>query len=210
MGLLHGTLRNSYSYSNVTSSVGGNVGGLVGIIGCTNCNHSTILIENSYATGNVTITGAAEGGTLIGQNGASSEDSKTKYVTLRNSYALGNINGTDKLGLIGIDVMHAENIFNGGQVSGTTNTGNIVGLTTGVGATLTNAYSVAQINPITNNTGSVVSINDLKTSNWYINSLDLDNNWHFEDGYYPLLYKLDDDGNPTTNLLEDQIKIKVE
>lgn len=210
MGLLYGTMRNSYSYSNVTSSEGNNVGGLVGIIGCTDCDHSTVLVENSYTTGSVTITGSSEGGSLVGQNGGSTEGDDTRYMILRNSYALGNINGIDQIGLIGINIMNAENIFNGGQVVGTTNTSDIVGYFLNTDSVVTNAYSVTQLNPITNNTGSIVSINDLKTSNWYINSLGLNNNWHFEDGYYPLLYKLDEDGNPTTTLLEGQTKIKVE
>ena len=212
IGLAAGTVKNSYSTVNITVSAAGagNIGGLIGIVGCTDCDHSTILVENSYATGNIINNSTAESGTLIGQNGASSENARTKYLTLRNSYAIGNMQGNNKVGLIGIEVMDAENLFNGGQINGTTNTGNIMGITEGTDAVVTNSYSYLQTNAMTNPTGIIVDKNTLKTSDWWINNLKLDSNWRYEAGYYPLLYKLDSNGNPTTILLDGQNKIKID
>ena len=212
IGLAAGTVKNSYSNVDITVSAtsAGNVGGLIGLIGCTDCDHSIILVQNNYATGNIINNSTAESGTLIGQNGASSENARTKYLTLRNSYAIGNMQGINKVGLIGIEVMNAENLFNGGQINGITNTGNIMGITEGIDAIVTNSYSFLQTKIMTNQTGMIVDKNTLKTTDWWINNLKTDSNWKYEDGYYPLLYKLDSNGNLTTILLDGQNKIKIE
>lgn len=210
IGLLYGEVKNSYSSTNVISTLSGSGGGLIGYIGCSTCDHSTIVVENCYTTGNVTINASSYAGTLIGQNGDGAHVEKTKYITLRNSYSIGNVTGTNVLGLIAMSIMNAENIFNGGQVFGSMNTGNIFGRLSATDSTITNSYSVVQNNPITNNTGDIVNLSDLKTTTWFTNTLGLDNNWKYEDGYYPQLYKLDDNGNPTTTLLGGQNKIKIQ
>ncbi|MBE6150867.1 MAG: type II secretion system protein [Firmicutes bacterium] len=62
--------------------------------------------------------------------------------------------------------------------------------------------------------GEKVTINNLKNSNWYINSLKLDNNWVLKDGYYPLINRCNFDSSTstcvaTTELLPKQDWVKV-
>ena len=217
-----GTLKNSYSTASIaaqndsTGSTEGTtsnaVGGAIGFIGCTGCDHSNVKVENVYATGDV--SGIRETGGLVGQNGASSENTKTKYLTLENGYSLGNVVGEQDAigGSIGTNIMNAKNLYTGGNVFGGTDVGGIVGRRENSDATITNVYSkegqqVSGSNQLT--LGTVVSLPTLSPSSWWKNTLGFDNNWKIEDGYYPLLYKVDESGNPTTELLPGQKKIPI-
>ena len=99
--------------------------------------------------------------------------------------------------------MHGENLFNGGQINGYYNSGNIVGINV---STFNNVHSIKQIGVITNNIG--IQINDLKTS-YLKDTVKLGNAYKYEEGIYPLLYKRKKDGTFTDELVPHQDKIKI-
>jgi len=110
-----GSISNSYA----TGSVGGDsyMGGLAG--------SSVGAITNSYATGNVTATGAFVGG-LVGQN-------KTQAGTVSNSYATGSVSGANYTGgLVGFNTGAIDTSYATGTVN---STGNYVGGLIGQNAT---------------------------------------------------------------------------
>lgn len=209
VGRNQGYIKNSYSTATVIGT-DIHVGGLVGMIGCSDCNHSKFKIENCYSTGNV--TARQEVGGLIGQNGASSENNRTKYTLIRNSFALGNVSGTNGMagGLVGSNIMNIENTFVKGNVTGTT-IGNILGNPENTTYTMNNSYSISTqvLTGTSNITGTTVTPTLLNTASWWRDTLNLGNSFKYEDGYCPLLYKIDEAGNVTNELVEGQVKTPI-
>src|SRR3989338_7568352 len=114
-----GDIDNSYSSSNVIGN--STVGGLVGY------SRDYVIIDNSYATGDVNSTGGNNTGGLVGRN----RDS-----TINNSYSTGNVNssGDNVVGLLGHNYgpgtySVVENSYAIGNVSGANNVGGLVGHT---------------------------------------------------------------------------------
>lgn len=215
IGFIVGELYNSFANVNITASTetgfSGHIGGIVGFVGCTDCPHEQIIIENCYALGN--ITAVEEIGGLVGQNGAESENEKTKYLTIKNSYALTNVSGPGISigGLVGVDVMHVQNALAVGNVSGDT-IGNTIGRATSAEALFINLYSTNNqvlTGTTVNTTGTMIS-RDLMTPIWFKDTLGLGDSFKYEDGYYPLIYKADEYGNPTTQLVANQVKIPIQ
>jgi len=127
---------NSYATGNVTGT-GNYVGGLVGGSGSA-YGISTVL--NCYATGNVTATGTNTNtgryvGGLAGSNSGRVED----------SYAMGAVTGNGEVGgLVGwnTSIVHNNMALNP-KVSGHSNVGRVVGLNSGVNASLLNNLAFA-------------------------------------------------------------------
>ena len=212
-----GTVRNSFFSGTIkgydqTGGALGVIGGNGGDILVDYTTRPPLLVENVYTIGQV--EGDDMVGGIVGHNGDSYGNDKNKYVFVRNSYSLMDVSGSGAVGgVIGSNVMNAENLYAGGTVSGGTNPGNVVGRRENSDATITNVYSnegqqVLGSNPLT--LGIVVLLPTLSPSSWWKNTLGFDNNWKIEDGYYPLLYKVDESGNPTTELLPGQKKIPIQ
>jgi hypothetical protein len=94
------TLRNAYSWSNVSSPSRTYIGGLIGSSEVASAGGATIsfVIENTYASG--TVEGGNQTGGLIGYFGISPDTT----VMLNNNFAMGETNGgtpTRTAGLIG-------------------------------------------------------------------------------------------------------------
>lgn len=203
-GAAVGKIYNSFSDGNINfpaSTTGAN-GGLVGILGYDGYDHSEITMENCYFSGNINSSSSNEVGTLVGKFGANKEENNKKYNIMRNCYSISNLNG-NKVGLIGTATMHAENLFNGGQISGNYHVGNIVGL---ADSNFNNVHSIKQTGNITNLIG--VQISSLKTS-YLKNTVNLGNAFKYEEGYYPLLFKRKSDGLYSDELLPNQNKINI-
>lgn len=205
VGMLVGTVDNSYATGSIYATAG-HVGGLVGMIGCTDCNHSTSYAKNSYATGNV--NGVSEIGGLVGQNGASSENARTKYTTIINCYSTGNVTGTGGTigGLVGTDVMNISSSFATGNVSGTSG-GRVIGNKENTDSTITNSYykeNQTFVGISNNSIGTSASLNDLTTNDWYSNTLGFGSAYKYNGNYYPTLYEMN-----TLNLLNGQTFIGV-
>lgn len=203
-GTAVGKIYNSFSNGKLIfpSSTTGANGGLVGSLGFENYDHSSLLMENCYFTGNINSSSNNEVGTLVGKLGANKETNDKKYTVIKNSYSISNLNGNNT-GLIGCATMHGENLFNGGQINGYYNSGNIVGVNV---STFNNVHSIKQIGVITNNIG--IQINDLKTS-YLKDTVKLGNAYKYEEGIYPLLYKRKKDGTYKDELVPHQDKIKI-
>jgi hypothetical protein len=134
------TISNCYAAINVAGTgATGAAGGLIGAI-----SHANSIIQNSYATGNVTNSGAAVGG-LVGQSNAA---------TIKNSYATGSVSSTNALsentgGLVGnTNGGSVENSYAVGVV--TTNTtamdhrvGSLIGSTNTGTVVVTNSFALA-------------------------------------------------------------------
>lgn len=151
-GFNGGLISNAYSDSTVSGSAGF-IGGLVG-----GQNYGSAIIENSYATGNVSgdyyvgglvgmingtvrnsyatgaVAGTSDVGGLMGWNGAG---------TIQNSYSTGSVSGTSDVGgLVGGDYLGAiQNSYSTGVVSGSTYTGGMIGkIIPGYGPTISNSF----------------------------------------------------------------------
>lgn len=153
-----GSISNSYSSTNVTGGAGYGIGGLVGCL-------FSGSISNSYFTGTVTSTGSngCVGG-LVGWN-------QQGTGTISNSYSTGSVTDTSSTqtgGLIGRiksgGGLTVTNCYSTGVVK---NGGGLVGALQTT-STFTNCYWSStlsgQTNAIYTNTGSTVSISDLKTT----------------------------------------------
>jgi hypothetical protein len=151
---LNGTIDNSYSQAAVTG-VGG-IGGLVGYLGT---NAQPAIISNSYATGNVTVTGYGTAGGLVGHNWPGH---------IYNCYATGNVSapsGDYVGGLVGqfgnTSVM--ENCYATGDVTGNDYVGGLAGSNGdpnyyGPG-TITNCYATGSVTGNTSNVGGLAGYN---------------------------------------------------
>jgi len=135
VGIQHfGTINNSYSMMNLTGNnpIGISIGGLVGGEYYSNpdpYSSASTLVSESYATGNVTVTGTgySSAGGLVGNY-----DTPSSHTSLINSYAIGNVIGQNAGGLVGsrnsgiIDLTYSA-----GSVSGTMASGGLVGVSSG-------------------------------------------------------------------------------
>ena len=128
VGAAVGKIYNTFSNANLifSNTATGASGGLVGTLGFDNYDHSTIIMENCYFNGNIKSSSSNEVGTLVGKLGANKDANNKKYTIIKNCYSISDLNGNNT-GLIGIATMQGENLFNGGQINGYTNSGNIVG-----------------------------------------------------------------------------------
>jgi hypothetical protein len=204
VGAAVGKIYNCFSKGNLifpSSTTGGN-GGLVGVLGLDDYDHSSIILENSYFAGNINSSSSREVGTLVGKLGSNKESNK--YTLIKNSYSTANLNGNN-VGLIGISFMNGENLFNGGQITGYSNSGNIVG-NLGPNTTFNNVHSITQKGYITNKMGS--QITSVKSS-YLRENVKLGNGFKYDSESYPLLYKRNSDGSYSDELLENQGKINL-
>jgi len=117
-----------------TSGATGNVSGSSSVAGFVYQNSSGGLIDECYANGDVVSQGARSGG-FVGGNSA----------TIKNSYATGNVTGTEDIGgFAGINQAVIENAYATGDVNGMLKAGNFVG-TNYSGASISNSYSTGTI-----------------------------------------------------------------
>jgi len=151
-----GIINNSYSKANVSSSHTGiqsEVGGFVG--------ENEGSIYNSYATGDVIGAGQNTGG-FVGYN--SFQDKIT------NSYAIGNVDGNDRVGgFAGGSSFPApiSNSFSTGNVSGTTNVGSFQGHTHG--AVPINSFWLNITGSCIGNMASSCDSNDINNITYFFN-----------------------------------------
>lgn len=122
IGESNGTIKNCVSNVTIDITATGDypdnyVGGIVGYIGYG-------MIENSYATGDITVTGVDEiyAGGLVGYN----------YDQVKNCYATGDVTATGGAynyigGLIGSSYDTVENCYATGDITATGNVGGVVG-----------------------------------------------------------------------------------
>ena len=210
IGLNRGHIYNSHSNGtiNISSIPTTCIGGIVGDNGRKDMDYSYILVDSSYFNGTINISGfGLTVGSLVGHNGEATEyESIPKYLTLKNSYSISNVSGYSQIGLIGENIMHIENVFNGGQVTGDDVTGNIIASNSATNATCTNCHSIVQTNTITNTLGTT---HTAVTSDLLKNTVKLGNAFKYENGYYPLLYKRKNDGTYSNELVRGQTKIAI-
>ena len=210
IGLNRGHIYNSHSNGtiNISSIPTTCIGGIVGDNGRKDMDYSYILVDSSYFNGTINISGSGlTVGSLVGHNGEATEhESIPKYLTLKNSYSISNVSGYSQIGLIGENIMHIENVFNGGQVTGDDVTGNIIASNSATNATCTNCHSIIQTNTITNTLGTT---HTAVTSDLLKNTVKLGNAFKYENGYYPLLYKRKNDGTYSNELVRGQTKIAI-
>lgn len=153
VGNNYGTIIKSYSTGNVTNGTS-HIGGLAGT-------SSGSLIEDSYATGNVSTGGVwiSNYGGLVGYFSGG---------TIRRSYATGNVTAANNSyagGFVGNNVAGAEivNCFSTGNVAGNggaTRTGPLVGNSL---LTITNSYSLATSTCDSGSAGGIQACNVLGT-----------------------------------------------
>jgi hypothetical protein len=132
-----GSISNSYSTGNVSGN-GFSVGGLLGV------NQGSI--SKSYSTGTVLNSGSYTGG-LVGENMG------TFNATITDSYATGNVSGSDSVG--GLVGYHGAtdtitNTYSTGVVLGTTNAGGMVGINLG---TVSNSFWNTQTSGLISSAG---------------------------------------------------------
>ncbi len=188
ISLTYGTgnyvITNSYATGNVTgkmtqatgdwtstsSGIGGLVGCYTGAFSSSGSDSTTLIINNSHATGNVTFTdyyGSGAGG-LIGS---------TIYgAVITNSYATGNVssaNGGTVGGFIGGDgaMTTINDCYATGNVSGTRSVGGFVGADGGLQfgsviyiSTITNSYATGNV---TSTAGALAGVGGFVGTNGY-------------------------------------------
>ena len=194
-GFNGGLISNAYSDSTVSGSAGF-IGGLVG-----GQNYGSAIIENSYATGNVSgdyyvgglvgmingtvrnsyatgaVAGTSDVGGLMGWNGAG---------TIQNSYSTGSVSGnSDVGGLVGGDYLGAiQNSYSTGAVSGSTYAGGMIGkIIPGYGPTISNSFWDTQTSGQSASAGGTGKTTaEMKTLSTYSNA-----GWSISgvDGAYP-------------------------
>jgi type IX secretion system substrate protein/GLUG motif-containing protein len=103
----------------------GSVTGSVYVGGLIGCNPSTVTIYNSYATGSV--AGDSLVGGLVGSND-SYYDYNVSFPTIVNSYAMGSVTGRNCVGgLLGYNATKVINSYATGRVSGVEDVGGLIG-----------------------------------------------------------------------------------
>ncbi len=138
---------NSYATGDV-SSASGYVGGLVSYI------EDAVIIKNSYATGSVSANSSSVGG-LVG----TIDDDPQKDSLIINSYASGDVSGTDDVGGLVGEIYVSGHIYYSyatGNVTGTSsNVGGLVGLAKE--AVISTSYATGNVGSInSNNVGGLV------------------------------------------------------
>ena len=160
VGSIGGTVTNCYS--DVTVNIGivltNSFGGLSGVL------VSDGIINQSYATGNINSLGPTVGG-LVGNTAG----------LITNSYAIGNVTGTDSIGgLVGFvaAIATTTNSYATGSVNGTDKIGGLIG--EAAFTTVTNSYSTGIVTGNTNVGGlfgsDLFSLSTITTSYWDINT----------------------------------------
>ena len=127
----YSSISNSYSSGDVSG--GADAGGLIGVNNVQDGDNVSSLIENSYATGNVTATDNGAAGGLIGYNWV--QDGLNAKTEIRNSYATGDVSSAlDAGGLVGYNQVEAangqsiiKNAYSSGDVAGVYDAGGIIG-----------------------------------------------------------------------------------
>jgi hypothetical protein len=155
-----GIVRKSYSTADVQGTRC--VGGLVGI-------HITGIIEQCYAIGNV--SAVSDSGGLIGQLYISN-------AIVRNSFATGNVSGTNSGGLSGSTWFSGTRIENSYSLSNNPN-----GLNSG-SPVIVNSYFDKDLSVSSKVQGRTTEAMHNQTT--YVD-WDFDTIWVIEDGYYPYL-----------------------
>lgn len=178
VGSNEGTITDSHSSMNITATKG--LGGLVGY-------NNGGTISNSYATGDVTSTGAnflysAWIGGLVGISFGAIENSyATGDVTgidsvggfigesddvITNSYATGNVSGTTKVGgFAGVDYGTTSYSYATGNVVGTSQVGGFAGYSEGFG--ISYSYATGKVTSTDTWAGGFVGENYTDISNSY-------------------------------------------
>lgn len=174
IGTLHdnNVLRNSGSSATVQGTTPHNAGGLSG------WNGSGSMIENSYATGDV--TGIQSVGGLVGKN--------REGGIIKNSYATGDVQGDNIVGgLTGYNVSNSSisNSYSTGSVDGKTNVGGLLGANSST-AIATEVYFNIDTSKVKESAkGKGLPTKELKSKatfkNWDSSI------WNIEDGKYPTL-----------------------
>ena len=132
-----GTVRNCYAACSVSGYR--YVGGIVGFNSNLNGTPWYGLVENCYATGNVTGIGAGtkrtDLGGVAGINGTG--------CTLRNCYATGDVDGYDDIGgVVGYNSGTLQNCYATGDVSGYDHIGGVVGFDFSLSGTIENCVAL--------------------------------------------------------------------
>jgi filamentous hemagglutinin family protein len=156
VGLNYGTVANSYSSASVFGDSGsGNIGGLVGINGSGSpVSSSGGTISSSYSTGIVSAnSGSYDIGGLVGEN----------YATISQSYARGNVLGTQYVGgLVGFNFVGNLTLpagitqsYASGTVTGSDSVGGLVGQSSGP---IVQSYATGNVSG-SSNVGGLVGMN---------------------------------------------------
>jgi hypothetical protein len=185
-------IRRSYATGAISGSVTADVGGLAGI-------NSGGLITDSYATGDVIVTGGHFVGGLVGLLQADG--------FVQNSHATGNVSSTyDVGGLVGRngsaygpDDGYVTNSYATGNVSGNWNVGGLIGTNdSSDGATIAGSYATGNVSGSTNigglvgnNTASGVTGITSSYSHKIYNVLDLQLMQNDLDGNFTLMNNID-------------------
>ena len=206
---------NSFSNVDITLNTGGRQAEVFGL--------SQKSVSNSYITGNITINGT-DSAFLHGISSSSVNNSYTNTNVVINNpgtssnkwLVLSGItseNATNSLTNSNLTLKNADTYKNGFSTSPSEAGGMIYRL----GQNVNNSfYSASQL--IKDEAGTTLptttvdsetsaSIDDIKTVNWQ-SSL-FGNKFKYKEGYYPQVYKVDDNGNATTELVPNQKLIKI-
>jgi len=145
--LISGTINNSYSTCDLIGKNGEDVvlGGLVALA------IDSTRINNSYATGNISL--AEYGGGLVGStfsglidNNDQQPDDYTKTTHINNSYATGNISGIFAGGLVGNGMgVRIINSYATGNIFGNLFAGGVSGTLYANGSVVNNSYATGSV-----------------------------------------------------------------
>ena len=129
-----------------------------GLVGRTEAGPASVTILNSWASGNVSYSGATGGpgglsfGGLVGSLGSG---------TINSSYATGAVTASSGVGgLVGSSSGPISNTFATGSVSGKSGVGGLVGFVSAAGATVTNSYAIGAVTGQTD-VGGLIGSNKL-------------------------------------------------
>ncbi len=178
----YGTIQNSYSSVNITSSNVGNVGGLVGISGGS--------ISNCYSTGNIIVssTDSSYVGGLAG----------TSTATISNCYSTGNVSISGNAnnvggGFIGLNQEGGtvDNCFSSGWVNSSGTAGGFIGAESG--ASVNNSYWDSNTSGRSSSAGGTGETNSNMMTQSTFSGWDFSTTWTITQGTnfsYPYLQNL--------------------
>ncbi len=116
----NGTVSLCYALGDVSAKV--QAGGLIGTMNYTSSVGAICVLEQSYATGNITASVSNAGGLVASNSGG----------TIQNCFAKGEVNAPDHAGGLvaynGWDPSTITNSYSAGKVMGNTNTGGLIGV----------------------------------------------------------------------------------
>jgi hypothetical protein len=156
----------------------GNVTGNIDVGGLVGYNYSS-TINNAHATGSVNSTGAWYVGGLVGVN----------YGTIDNSYAKGSVNGdTGVGGLVGWNLHTIKNSYATGHVTGNVDVGGLVGYNGGgVGITTASFWDTEATGQTVSAGGTGKTTAEMKTATTFTNAGWSTVIWDIANGSYPTL-----------------------